>query len=202
MARSDSIRVTRPVAVRRFVTALALAAASAVTLAEAPPGISLLTREFEAFDNKSLAQQVQELADREEIRELIARYAHRVAHRQPFSDLFTDDGVYRSHPSPGSVRETRGRSNLAARFDSNPQSAESALPMIHNFLISISGDDAIGICANELRITQNGTSIIASGYYQDRYRRVNGRWKFAERDITWFHWAPLQEGWSRPGTAN
>jgi hypothetical protein len=48
--------------------------------------------------------------------------------------------------------------------------------MIHNYLLAISGDGANGMCSNELRVTENGRSIIASGYYQDKLRRENGRW--------------------------
>jgi hypothetical protein len=69
--------------------------------------------------------------------------------------------------------------------------------MIHNHVISISGDEAIGVCSNELRMTENGRSMIGSGYYQDSYRRENGRWKFVLRDMTFIHWVPIQEGWAR-----
>jgi len=156
-------------------------------------------KEFDAFTGKSLEQKVKELADREEIRELISRYAHRVAHREGLSALFTDDGAYINH-NPNDPREIRGREKLAAFFDNLPPERRTAdpLPMIHNVAIEISGDEAIGICSNELRISENGKSMIASGYYEDRYRRVNGHWKFALREVTWFHWVPLQEGWAKP----
>ena len=72
------------------------------------------------------------------------------------------------------------------------------MPMIHNHLISIQGDEGTGINSNELRISEDGNSIIASGFYEDRYRRVNGRWRFVVRKITFFHWVPIQQGWARP----
>ena len=72
--------------------------------------------------------------------------------------------------------------------------------MIHNALLEIAGDEAHGLCSNEVRATQNGQSIIGSGYYEDRFRREGGEWKFSLRDSTFFHWVRLQEGWAEtPG---
>lgn len=134
-------------------------------------------------------RQVQELADREEIRDLIATYAHRVAHGQANADLFTDDGAY-IHRRPGGEPEVvRGREALDAHYVERPGAAGVATPMIHNSLLSIDGNEARGICSIELRIW-GSTQIMASGYYEDRLRRENGRWKFVERDCTFFHWGP------------
>ena len=152
---------------------------------------------LDSFRGKSPAQTIQELVDREQIRDLIAIYAHRVAHGVSIADLFTDDGVYINRHGPdGPVSEARGRKALEERFG-KMSGPGNAMPMIHNYLISIHGDEATGICSNELRITENGQSIIASGYYQDRMRRENGLWKFAVRDIAFFHWVPIQEGWAK-----
>jgi hypothetical protein len=156
----------------------------------------LYSREFVAFRNKTLEQKVQELTDREEIRELIARYAHRVAHGESNADLFTDDGVFITR-IPGRPVQNLGHEKIIKLYKEAGSRPDHPLPMIHNYLISISGDEATGLCSNELRITENGQSIIASGYYEDRYRRESGRWKFAVRDATFFHWVPIQDGWAK-----
>jgi len=163
-----------------------------VPASEAP----LYSREFMAFRNKTLEQKVQELTDREEIRELIARYAHRVAHGESNADLFTDDGVFITR-IPGRPVQTADREQIIKLYKDAGSRPDHPLPMIHNYLISISDDEATGLCSNELRITEDGRSVIASGYYEDRYRRENGRWKFAMRDATFFHWVPIQEGWAK-----
>jgi hypothetical protein len=152
---------------------------------------------LDSFRGKSTGETIQELIDREQIRDLIAIYANRVAHGVSIADLFTDDGVYINRRGPeGPVSEARGRKALEQRFGTM-SAPGTAMPMIHNYLISVHGDEATGICSNELRITENGQSIIASGYYQDRLRRENGLWKFVVRDITFFHWVPIQEGWAK-----
>ena len=158
----------------------------------------LYTTRVESLRGKSLEAKVQELADREQIRDLVATYAHRMAHGPAAADLFVDDGAYINRGSAGLPhKEVRGRAALAAHFCDRTNWAERPLPMIHNHLISVDGDEATGICSVEIRLAANGMSIIASGYYQDRYRCENGCWKFVERDASFFHWVPLQQGWAK-----
>lgn len=159
-------------------------------MSEQLDGRALYGRLPDAFSGKSLERTVQELADREEIRDLIATYAHRVAHGLSNADLFTDDGAYIHRRSRASaVEECRGRAALDAHYVERPGAAGVATPMIHNTLISIQGDEATSICSIELRLWRDGQSLLASGYYLDRLRREGGRWMFVVRDVTFFHWA-------------
>lgn len=154
----------------------------------------LFARLPDATSARTPELKLQEIADREEIRDLIATYAHRVAHGLSNADLFTDDGVYIHRRSRDDApEEVRGREALDAHYVERPDQVGVATPMIHNSLLSIDGDEARGICSIELRIW--GTAnLMASGYYQDRLRRENGRWKFVERDCTFFHWSPSKQG--------
>jgi hypothetical protein len=169
------------------------------------PGQGGATRLFagrlDGFGGKSHEAQLREVVDREEIRELAHIYAHRVAHGLSMADLFTDDGAYiqRQSADDPTPQEVRGRAALEAHYVTRP--AGIAMPMIHNHLIEVAGDEASAICSIELRVGAEGSeSMIASGYYQDRLRRVGGRWMFVERDVTFFHWVPLSQGWTRPKT--
>jgi ketosteroid isomerase-like protein len=163
---------------------------------------ALITNMIEAprrspFRGKTAAAVLQELADKEEIRELIAIYAHRVTHGHAIADLFTDDGVWTIRQLPADeVHTVEGKEELTARFGDRRDNADRPLPMLHNFVIVIDGDEATGICSNELRATEEGQSIVASGYYEDRYRREDGLWRFARRDTTFLHWVPLKRGWA------
>jgi hypothetical protein len=162
----------------------------------APSNEPLYTREFTAFRNKTLEQRVQELADREEIRELIASYAHRTAHGVSQADLFTDDGVFIVRFPGRAPSIARGRAALISAYAKAKAWTDQPLPMIHNELIVIAGNEAQALSSNELRWSENGKSMIGSGYYQDRLRRENGRWRFVERDMTFIHWVPIQQGWT------
>lgn len=163
------------------------------------PNEPLYTGRRDSFRGKSLEAQIRELADREEIRDLVATYAHRMAHGPAAADLFADDGAYINRGTADlPAKEVRGRAALEKHFCDRTDWAERPLPMIHNHLISVQGDEATGICSVEIRLATNGVSIVASGYYIDRYRREDGCWKFMERDASFFHWAPLQKGWAKP----
>lgn len=144
---------------------------------------------------KTLEQQVQELADREEIKELTARYAHGVARGEgaKVAALFTDDGVFINQIPDAPQTVVRGREALDKFYGAIKRN--TALPCIHNHLIAVTGDEATGTCSIEVRITRNNQSMIGSGYYEDRFRRENGRWKFVERNCTFFHFVPIQQGW-------
>jgi hypothetical protein len=163
-------------------------------LEAASPGTSdqpLFARPPVPSKSRTHEQNIRELIDREEIRDLIATYAHRVAHGLSNADLFTDDGAYIQRRSPDETPEvTRGRAALDAHYAARPGAAGIATPMIHNSLLSVHGDEASGVCSIELRIRGEGGGIMASGYYQDRFRREDGRWRFVERAVTFFTWGP------------
>ena len=162
--------------------------------------VALYAGTFRAFQNSALEKKIQELIDREEIRELIARYAHRIAQGISVADMFTDDGVFIVRFPGRPVIAVNGREKLDETYSVDNAISDHPLPMIHNVLIEISGSEAIGVCSNELRLTENGKSMIGSGYYQDRFRRENGRWKFSRRDMTFIHWVPIQQGWANADT--
>ena len=150
---------------------------------------------------KTLKQQVQELTDREELKELTAHYAHGVARGEgaKVAELFTDDGVFINELPDTAPTVVRGREALNKFYGAIKRN--TALPCIHNHLITLAGDEATGTCSIEVRITRNNQSMIGSGYYEDRFRRENGRWKFVERHCTFFHFVPLQQGWVEASAA-
>ena len=145
---------------------------------------------------KPIEQVVRELADREEIKELTARYCWHVARGEGGAvvDLFTDDGVLAF--GGDSPREVRGRPALEEFYRRSVHRPEDAVPFIHNHIIELNGESAQGTCTIDARFIQNGESVIAAGWYADKYRRVEGKWRFAERRITFHHVVPLTKGWA------
>jgi hypothetical protein len=146
---------------------------------------------------KTLEQRVQELADREEIKELTAKYAHWVGRGEgvKVKDLFADDGVFTNTvEGEGTNIDVRGREQLDKFYPTLQRGM--ALPCIHNHIIELDGDNAKGTCTIEVRISQKGRSVVGSGYYEDTYRRVNGQWKFVARHSFFYHFVPLHQGWA------
>jgi hypothetical protein len=175
----------------------AVAAETVPPGAARPPEPQLYDGRVDGFKGKTLAQQIQELIDREEYRELTATYALRVAHGVSTADLFTDDGIF-TVETPGQPLHVVGgsRAALDENMNASARVPQHPLPQIHNYLIKVDGDHAIAICSNELRRTENGTSMIGSGWYSDVLLRENGRWRFVRRDMRFRHYVPLQQGWA------
>jgi len=150
-------------------------------------------RDNQAFSAMTLEQKVQELADREEIRQLLALYAQRVNHGHGVADLFTQDGVWTMRaPGSDAVREIRGGEALKVAFSSFTTDPAGA-PMIHNVVIAVDGDRAEAMDMNDLWSSANGKRHHAWGNYQDTFRKVDGRWLFSARHMTFTEWHDVAE---------
>jgi len=141
----------------------------------------------------SIELAVRELVDREAIRDLTNRYAHCVWRKdvQGAAGLFAEDGEMDTGDRP----VIKGRAALLEEYQrmiTGPQFH----PFVHNHIIELHGDAASGVCYLDLRATVASTSMIGSGYYDDRYIRVGTAWKFQSRKLTLCYFVPLREGWA------
>ena len=138
---------------------------------------------------------LQELADREAIRDLACRYAHHVWQKQAAAAalLFTEDGEMDTGEPP----VLRGRAALREAYE-RVLSDGHFQPFVSNHVISLAGDEASGTCYLDLRTITDDRSMIGSGYYEDRYRRVGEEWKFRSRKLHMSWLVPLDEGWAHP----
>jgi len=135
---------------------------------------------------------VRDLADREAIRDLARRYAHHVWRNEVSQaiDLFTEDGEMDTGDAP----VLRGRAALLEAYGGMLGDSEFH-PFVHNHIVELSGDEAKGTCYLDLRASMEGRSMIGSGYYDDRYARVDGAWKFRSRKLTMCYLVPITQGW-------
>ncbi len=136
---------------------------------------------------------VRELTDREAIRDLARRYAHHVWRKEvPTAiGLFTEDGEMDTGDAP----VIRGREALIEAYQRMLGDADFH-PFVHNHVVELLGETATGTCYLDLRASVEGRSMIGSGYYDDRYVRVDGEWKFRSRKLTLCYFVPLTEGWA------
>jgi len=140
----------------------------------------------------ALEERIQDIEDRDAIRELTARYCHAVveANVDAIVELFCEDGAMVMGETRNEGQDALRRSYGDALADLTPK------PMIHNHVIELAGNTATGRCSVELRFVENGEAFVASGHYDDHYRREGSAWKFARRDFTVYHWVPNSKGWS------
>jgi uncharacterized protein (TIGR02246 family) len=140
----------------------------------------------------ALEQRLQELVDKDEIRELTARYCFAVAEgdSETLVGLFTSDGVFKLRD-----RVFEGTDGLREIY-TGAADGVTPKPFIQNHVIEVDGDRATGRCAVEIRMVHKDQAYTAAGHYYDTYRKVDGRWRFAERDFRTYHWVPLAKGWA------
>jgi hypothetical protein len=153
---------------------------------------ALLDHGFEGFGADDIGATIRELADREELRELTARYAFLISQKRSAAELFTADGGFLFRKPDGEVREARGREALDTIFADILQPPNHNLPTVHNHLFSLTGDAAPGACWIELHAAKDGEHWVGSGYYEDQFRREGGRWKFVLRDSTLVKWERVE----------
>lgn len=132
---------------------------------------------------------LRELADREAIRDLARAYAHLVWRRdiRAIAELFAPDGVMDTPDLAPLV----GREAIVEAYEKMLNDDEFH-PFVHNHVIELDGDSATGTCYLDLRATINGRQMLSSGWYDDRYQRVDGEWKFGSRKVTMLEFVPIR----------
>ena len=137
---------------------------------------------------------LQQLVDREEIRDLVHRYCWAVDRGTlpEVMTLFHDpcDLVL----VPG--KRYTGRAAVQKWYDGYMQNRMAVLRhLIHNQVMTIEGDTATSKSYFDAVGELKGESIVVAGFYEDTLRRMGGRWKFTEKVIRLDFLVPLQEGW-------
>ena len=139
-------------------------------------------------------EMVQELWDKEKIRELTYAYglAIEAQDAERMVSLFTTDGaVDFSSLGKGVIQ---GHPALKEFYRSTwPLKVK---PFFTNHVIRIDGDRASGICSLENRASRGDESLIGAGRLHDVYAREGGEWKFVSRRVEMFYFVPLSEGWA------
>src|SRR5262245_24403289 len=124
---------------------------------------------------------VRELADRVEIRELVARYAAAVDDRDLSAvvGFFTDDGTLSRLPW-----RAVGPAQLEAAYRTALGRYEWTVHSVHGNAVDFTGeDDAVGFVGCHAEHALNGEVVVVALRYRDEYRRVDGRWRFRSREI-------------------
>lgn len=149
------------------------------------------------------------LEDIEELHRLRNRY-HELINSNEWgtqaADLFTDDALL----DHGHMGVFRGREAIVGFFAGAGAgvagSEASAEPpfvkqFIHGHDVRLDDEDAdraTGISYLEAKPVYRGESFLVSGRIDDAYRRVDGRWRFAQVKVEYWFMVPASEGWASP----
>lgn len=124
------------------------------------------------------------LLDREEIRELPARYCDCVWRNDipGLVKLFTPDGEF-TMTTPTNAYSARGHAELLEFYVRGL--GMTPRPYIHNVVVELGKKGrAVGRCYLELRSAKRDMAWLGAGHYVDHYAKQKGVWKFARREFT------------------
>lgn len=142
-----------------------------------------------------LLARLQRLEDREQIRELIARYGYVVDSRDidGIPLLFTPDGRFRSRDG---VINATGRPAIVTAFHGRYSALTFSLHWTHDAIIELDpadSDRATGIVGSHAEVCRNGVTMVTGLRYDDLYRRQEGRWRFADRLLSFVYYVPVEQ---------
>jgi hypothetical protein len=154
---------------------------------------------------RELENIVQDLRDREAIRDLRYRY-HEYINEGKFAEipgLFTADGEL----DFAHLGKATGHAEIARFFsalNSKPAANAKDRPritwvkqFIHNHTIQLSGDRGQGFSYLEAKPIYNGEAFLVAARYDDEYLRQDGIWKFKKMSLVPYFMVPLREGWAQ-----
>jgi hypothetical protein len=68
--------------------------------------------------------------------------------------------------------------------------------MVHNETIRIEGTSATGQCSFEMPCALSSESYVCVGHYDEVLVKQEGEWKFKSRQVIFYYFVPLTEGWA------
>jgi SnoaL-like domain len=125
---------------------------------------------------------VREIADREAIRDLSARYCDCIWRKDidGLVSLFTEDGIFRVEGLEVEA-SSRGPARLRKVYEKALDELDPRL-FIHSQIVDLLGASrATGRCYVELFSARYGMERVGLGYYEDEYAKVGDQWKFTSR---------------------
>lgn len=128
------------------------------------------------------------LEDRVAIQDLVAEYCRAIDDRdlEAFVGCFTADGVLRHRDG---VMRLEGRATLREYYARRFREYGVTFHYPHAHVVTFDGPDlAHGWVSAHAEMGLHGEGWLAALRYSDQYRRVDGRWLFAERELAaWYY---------------
>lgn len=147
------------------------------------------------MDKTSLEKRIQDIENREAIKELFANYCWNIdsGSYEEFLDLFTDD-VTCDFGDIGSFNNKEEWKEFV--YHVLPVALPGMRHLIHNEIIELNGERARGRAYFEFTGVNNEKSFVGGGYYEHEVVKVGGQWKFKKVKAVIQYMAPLAEGWA------
>jgi hypothetical protein len=136
---------------------------------------------------ETLEQTVDRLESDLAIKELRSKYCWYAARGQaePVVEMFTEDCRFENTDFEGKPVVTLGRANLLKNLQAIGKPG-LVTPLIVNHIVDIDGDAATGTCAMESASSPLPGAPSLVVFYYDTFKRIEGRWYFASRDLRYY----------------
>ena len=137
-----------------------------------------------------LEHRLQGLEDKNAITDLAVRYGEYVDDHNAagLRELFTDDARFHSANGLMDGNGIEGiMQHLAGRWDI----IQTSFHITHGHVIEVDSgdrDQATGVLFSHAEVVREGTPMISALRYDDRYRRIDGTWRFSERKLSFFYY--------------
>ena len=125
---------------------------------------------------------VREIAAREAIRDLSARYCDCIWRKDVdgLVSLFAEDGTFRVEGLEVEAT-SRGHAQLRKVYEKALDELDPRL-FIHSQIVDLLGaNSASGRCYVEVFSAKYGMERVGLGYYEDQYANIGDKWKFTSR---------------------
>ncbi|KAB1642617.1 nuclear transport factor 2 family protein [Gulosibacter chungangensis] len=146
-------------------------------------------------DKLSLEQRIQRVEDRAEIQELGILYGFVMDERDDFGirQIFTEDATLRSQDG---VFAANGIDEIVETYLGRFKRLGPTNHYSHGHVVRFRDEDpdsAFGLIASHAEVVRNGTAMQVALRYKDEYRRVDGKWRFSDRLMSYMYYLPVAE---------
>ena len=136
---------------------------------------------------------IRAIEDRIAIGELVSAYCLSIDERDlgRFLSMFTDDAVLRHEDG---VMRLEGLAAIREYYTARFAGYGVTFHTPHSHLVEFaSSEEGTGVVTGHAEMSEGGELMVAAIRYRDRYRRVNGRWRFAERVLGFWYYMKASE---------
>jgi ketosteroid isomerase-like protein len=143
----------------------------------------------------TLLERVARLEAESQIRQLVARYCFTIDDRDidNVRALFTTDAVLNSADG---VMNASGIDAIMAQYDGRFDALGPGHHFMHDIQIDFVGDGsqkATGRVIGHAELWRNEKMMVTAIRYDDKYRKTDAGWKFAERTISFLYYVPIEQ---------
>jgi len=146
--------------------------------------------------SESLEARVRRLEEIEAIKRLKYKYCYAVDAYNVDEILETfDDNAEADY---GPLGQYKGKQEIRRFFaEIIPKTLPFFVHMVHNGSIDVQGDEATGVWYFDVPAIHAGLdkAVWIAGRYDERYRKIDGKWKFTVMKCTFFYVSPYDKGW-------